>query len=217
MAQVTIDTTTLFLAITVTSCAVMLLMYALYRDNIEETKNALQEAIMAGNRQRQENTNTLSVSQDPSYIDSGDPIENAIFVSSVQQLEDMQRMFHPLAPPLRRGHHGYMGFREHVVPGVGLPFNVNIPTRGHMDSFQQSGYLYNKDIPDQAMQLMGRRIHSNQYEYYTFHHNNPHIKIPLERQNKKEIFDGDEVPVPGYDKAFTVKIYKNDSPQYIPY
>ncbi len=94
---------------------------------------------------------------------------------------------------------------------------VTVPTRGEYGSFQQTGYLYNKDLPDQAMPLMGRRIHSNQYEYYTFHHNNQQIKIPVDVAGKRLLNDGETVSVSGYPQQFHVKIYELDSPRYIPY
>jgi uncharacterized protein YdeI (BOF family) len=133
-----------------------------------------------------------------------------IFASEVQRLEDMQRMTHPLAPPMRRGPFSYTGHRGPTAP-------VGIPTRGEYGSFQQMGFLHNAADPDQAMPLVGRRIHSNQYEYYTFHHNNPQIKIPIKIQSNKEINDGDEVTVSGYTTDMQAKIYELDVPRYIPY
>ena len=140
---------------------------------------------------------------------SGDPNLQLLLAAQAQRHEDMQRLAHPLVPPVRRGPFSYM-------PG-GPTVPVSIPTRGEYGSFQQSGYLFNTNTPDQAMPLMGRRIHSNQYEYYTFHHNNPQIKIPIKIQGNKEINDGDTVTVPGYNNNFSAKIYDLDAPRYIPY
>jgi len=90
------------------------------------------------------------------------------------------------------------------------------PTRGEYGSFQQVGYLYNTADVDQAMPLISRRIHSNQYEYYTFHHKNPQIKIPIKIQGNQEINDGDTVSVQGYGNL-QAQIYDLDAPRYIPY
>ena len=133
-------------------------------------------------------------------------------VSQAQHYEDIQRVINPMIPPLRRGDFNYS---ESMIQSV--PTLVSVSTRGDYGGFQQNGYLYNTNTPDQAMQLMGRRVHSNQYEYYTFHHNNQQIKIPLVVTGKRQLSDGDTVTLPGYPQPFQVKIYELDSSRYIPY
>ena len=127
---------------------------------------------------------------------------------NIQHHEDSQRMFNPFTPPVKRGPLSYLGAIQ-TRP-------VNIPTRGEYGAFQQVGYLHSKDDVDQAMPLMGRRLNSSQWEYYTFHHNNPTIKIPIETR-KQEIYADTELKVPGYNGDFSVKIYSLDHPRYIPY
>jgi hypothetical protein len=120
---------------------------------------------------------------------------------------DLRNMHHPLTPPVRRNPYT-----------VGIPMApIGIPTRGEYGSFQQVGFLHNPNDQTQAMPLVGRRIHSNQYEYYTFHHNNPNIKIPIKLPGNKEINDGDNINVYGYTAPLQVKIYELDGPRYIPY
>ena len=117
---------------------------------------------------------------------------------------ETERFLHPMIPPLRRG-----------------PLNLGPRGLGHrygygpFSPFNQMGYLLNPDNNDQAMPLMGRRLHSQQYEYYTFHHNNPDIKLPIQIQGDKEINDGDQVTLP--TGAFNAKIYELDTPRYVPY
>lgn len=113
---------------------------------------------------------------------------------------DLERMIHPMTPPMRR---------ENVIP-------INIPSRGEYGSFHMMGYLHNTADPKQTMPLMGRRIHSNQYEYYTFHHYNPIIKIPI--KINKEINDGEKVSISTYPGVnFTASLYDTDIPRYLPY
>ena len=119
---------------------------------------------------------------------------------------ETERFLHPMIPPLRRG-----------------PFNLGNggrnPNRyGYNGAYNQMGYLLNKDNNDQAMPLMGRRLHSQQYEYYTFHHNNPEIKIPIKINGDKEILNGDTVNVTNYPPdLFKATIYDLDTPRYVPY
>ena len=122
---------------------------------------------------------------------------------------DLQRIVHPLIPPIRRG-----PFQLGNTRTSGF---VNIPTRGEYGSFHQMGFLNNKANPEQTMPLIGRKLHSNQYEYYTFHHLNPNVKIPLKIRGNRELYSDDTVTVPSYNDKFNVTKYDIDQPRYIPY
>jgi hypothetical protein len=110
-----------------------------------------------------------------------------------------------MAPPLKRDFYNSYYSQVHVP--------VGIPTRGEYGNFHQLGFLFNNS--EQAMSLMGRRIQSNKFEYYTFHHKNPQIKIPID--HAKEINTGESLVIPGYTNQFTVRLYENDTPRYVPY
>ena len=124
--------------------------------------------------------------------------------------QDVLRVTHPLIPPLRRGPYN-MSSRG---PISGL---VNIHTRGEYGPFHQMGFIHNKQNPDQAMPLVGRKIHSGRWEYYTFHHLNPNVKIPLKIKGNNELSTDEDIHVPGYTVKFTVNKYDIDHPRYIPY
>jgi hypothetical protein len=128
---------------------------------------------------------------------------------------DLQRIIHPLIPPTRRGPFS-LNYGQGVEPGRSTGY-INIPTRGEYGPFHQIGFLNNKADPEQTMQLIGRKIHSNQYEYYTFHHLNPNVKIPLKIRGGRELYSDDSVTVPSYSDKFTVNKYDIDSPRYIAY
>jgi len=187
MAQVCFDSSAFYTVMIVGIGTILYVIYNIYQQKLEE--------ILTVSPEREQ----------PSDIE----FRRGLFAAQVQRLEDMQRMHHPLTPPVRRGPFSYTG------TGPSVP--VSIPTRGEYGSFQQMGFLHNPDDADQAMPLIGRRIHSNQYEYYTFHHNNPQIKIPIKITGDREINDGDNITVYGYANPLTVKIYDLDAPRYIPY
>ena len=134
--------------------------------------------------------------------------DSGIRADLVQRLEDMQRMAHPLVPPNRRS----------IMPPSYQTPSVPIftPSRGEYGNYQQVGYIYNADDAKQAMPLVGRRIHSNQYEYYTFHHYNPSLKLPITVGGNKELNDGDNVQLTGYQNQFKTKLYDIDAPRYMP-
>lgn len=191
MAQVCFDSSAFYTVMIVGMGTIMYVIFNIYQQKIEETTALF-------------SSSDTDVEQQPSM-----DVRRGLFAAQVQRLEDMQRMQHPLTPPVRRGPFSYTG------TGPSLP--VSIPTRGEYGSFQQMGFLHNPNDADQAMPLIGRRIHSNQYEYYTFHHNNPQIKIPIKITGNGEINDGDSVAVYGYANQLTAKIYDLDAPRYIPY
>ncbi len=212
MAQICFDTTTFYTVMIAGFSIIIYVIITIYKEKLQDAKNLIQHSTVES-----ETTPTVVYSSQPetnqimqqmSVHDQARQIEMGAMAASIQRLEDMQRMHHPMAPPMRRGPFNYTGASP-TVP-------VSIPTRGEYGSFQQMGYLYNQANNDQAMPLMGRRIHSNQYEYYTFHHNNPNIKIPIKIQGNKEIMDGENVSVDGYTDL-QAKIYQIDSPRYIPY
>lgn len=191
MAQVCFDTGTFYTVMIVGISTILYVLYSIYSDKLAaaNASNESNEDLDKPNTDRRLGRGWLS--------------------AQVQRMEDMQRMHHPLTPPVRRGPFSYTG------TGPSLP--VAIPTRGEYGSFQQMGFLINTNDVDQAMPLIGRRIHSNQYEYYTFHHNNPQIKIPIKITGNREINNGDSVTVTGYANPLQAQIYDLDAPRYIPY
>ena len=127
---------------------------------------------------------------------------------SAQREQDFERMANPLVPPLQRGPYST------TLVEKNLP--VNIPTQGEYGNFQQVGYAYKHDNPDQMFQLFGRRIHSNKYEYYVVH---PYtqIKMPIKVKNDWEINNDERITITGFPGDFKVQIYDLDQPRYVPY
>lgn len=116
-------------------------------------------------------------------------------------LEGLHRIFNPLIPPVR----------TNTLTHVGN-MRVNIPTRGEYPDFNVVGFLRNDE--DDAMILYGRRVDTNRYEYYTHHKDNNLIKIPIERPQHREIFNGDSLTINGIQ--YTATIYDMDGLRYIP-
>lgn len=95
---------------------------------------------------------------------------------------------------------------------------INQNTRGEYTNWHQVGILSPKNSTNNEtiMALYGRRLHGDNWEYYTTHHINTDVKIPLDNI-KKELYDGDTLTVTGYQDDFVVEIYELDAPKYIPY
>ena|SRR3989338_2481354 len=121
---------------------------------------------------------------------------------------DLNRAMNPLVSPMRRNPY----YLEPTT--IGLP--VNVPTRGEMGPFAQMGYLYLGGKSKIMMPLYGRRAYGNKYDYYTSHHENTQVKIPVKVKGSEELSDGDSLNLPGYKGSFTVKLYEYDYPRYLP-
>lgn len=120
-------------------------------------------------------------------------------------------MFHP--PEKRVSYHNYP---ENLKP------QINIPTRGYPDSYQQLGTLIRKQ-DEKMLKLFGRRKYpgSNQWEYYVIGMDSSGMdtKMPLKINGDKEISDNEVVNIPWLDNSkgsFQVKIFDNDVPRYNP-
>jgi len=143
------------------------------------------------------------------YEKNQDKILNLLMAAnSAQREQDYQRMANPFVPPIQRGPFSPM-LAEKTLP-------INIPTHGEYGNFQQVGYVYKLNNPDQMFKLFGRRIHSNKYEYYVVH---PYtgIKMPIKVKNDWELNNGEKVTITGFPGDFTVQIYDLDQPRYVPY
>lgn len=133
----------------------------------------------------------------------------------ILEIRDAETKYNDFKPPERR-------LPEHAYPNNIVKQLINIPTRGYPDNYQLMGVLL-RDTTESAFNLFGRQTYpgSNQYEYYAqgkMHDND--IKLPINSKDGRELYDGDEVKIPGTDEnkgQFKVKLYKFDAPRYNPF
>lgn len=135
-------------------------------------------------------------------------------------------LMNPYVPPLKDD-------RYLVPPPMGtgpygrMPINVSTNVGAVNTSYRQMGILNSMNGDNIMLPLMGRPlfVNRNKYQYYTMSDQNTSIKLPISRNGRSctneygcdEIYNGDTVYVQGYNKAFKVTIYENDTIQYIPY
>lgn len=120
---------------------------------------------------------------------------------------DYRVMADPLKQPSRRW-----------TTTTGGPTNgmFNVQTQGYYPSYQMMGYLNNPEDPDRMLKLFGQRRDGHRYEYYTIHHDDPEIKIPIKVRGDQELMQGDDVVVPGFGNDYKVNLYDYESPRYLP-
>lgn len=89
----------------------------------------------------------------------------------------------------------------------------------HIDDFQQIGLLKSVDGTEPiALPLFGKRMANrpDRWEYYTATDKQNMLKVPIMVENRdcseevgcNEVYKGDRVMVPVYDKMFEVQLYK---------
>lgn len=139
------------------------------------------------------------------------------FIEKRRTLEyrDSQVKYNDFQPPERR-------VPEYAYPDREVRQMINIPSRGYPDNYQMLGLLLRENT-ETVYNLFGRQTYSgsNQYEYYAQSNmNNNNVKIPIQTKGQKELYDDDQVRIPGTDETkglFKVKLYKLDVPRYNPF
>jgi hypothetical protein len=132
-----------------------------------------------------------------------------------------ERIHNPLLPPERSNH--FINSYSHVK-NVGIP--INIQTRGEVGDYQQVGALVNEHN-NKILPIYGRPNYqgSSKWSYYTSPDKFREVKLPVFKHKKNctddfgcdEIYDKDEINVPGYTDNFKVSLYGLDKPKYLPF
>jgi hypothetical protein len=109
-----------------------------------------------------------------------------------------------------------------------VPINVSTNIGSVSTEYRQLGILLplNSSNKDNILPLMGRPLFVNRqkYQYYTISNQHNNVKLPILVKGRSgtneygvdQIFDGDSVYIEGYNSAFKVSIYDNDTIKYLP-
>ena len=107
----------------------------------------------------------------------------------------------------------------------GMP--INIRTRGCPSQYQQIGILTRINGKETVLPLLGRMLDGarSNWQYYTMSDKMNSVKLPISKNGRSctneygcdNLSNGDTVYVEGYNDAFTVTLYDDYLPRYIPY
>jgi hypothetical protein len=138
-------------------------------------------------------------------------------------------LLNPYAPPLRDERY----FIPEVtrIPPNTVPINVstNIGATPADTAYRQMGILtpLNGASKDNLLPLMGRPLFTSRqkFQYYTISNQHNNIKLPISVKGRSgldeygvdEVFDSDTVYVEGYNDAFRVTKYDNNTIRYLPF
>jgi hypothetical protein len=135
-------------------------------------------------------------------------------------------LYNPLVPPLRDERY-LVGDLVYAVPPGRVP--INVATSAVETSYRQIGILtpLNNSSKDNILQLMGRPlfVRRSKYQYYAISNQHNNVKLPVSVKGRSalndngvdELYNGDTVYVEGYNQAFKVTKYDDDTIKYLPY
>jgi len=130
-------------------------------------------------------------------------------------------LMNPYVPPLRDER--YLVPEIAIAPPGRVPINISTNPGAVDTSYRQMGILtpLNGSTADKILPLMGRPLFTNRdkWQYYTMSDQNNSVKLPIKFKGRNasneygvdKIYNGDIVYVEGYQKAFKVTEYENDT------
>ena len=130
-------------------------------------------------------------------------------------------LMNPYMPPLRD--------ERYLVSTGSIPINVSTNIGSVDTNYRQVGILtpLNGTSSNKILPLMGRPLFVNRdkWQYYTMSDQNNSIKLPISRNGRSctneygcdKLYAGDTIYVEGYNQAFKITIYDNDTIKYIPF
>jgi len=136
-------------------------------------------------------------------------------------------LLNPYAAPYRDER--YFVPELNYVPPSAIPINVSTNIGAVDTTYRQMGIMtpLNGVSKDNILPLMGRPLFTNRdkWQYYTISNQHNNVKLPVSFKGKSalndygvdQIFSGDTVYVEGYNDAFKVTVYENDTIKYLPF
>jgi hypothetical protein len=135
-------------------------------------------------------------------------------------------LMNPYVPPLRDER--YLMPELSIPPPGRVPINVSTNIGAVDTSYRQVGIMTPLNGNNsKILPLMGRPLFVNRdkWQYYTMSDQNNSIKLPVSRNGRSctneygcdKLYNGDTVYVEGYNEAFKITIYDNDTIRYLPF
>jgi hypothetical protein len=115
------------------------------------------------------------------------------------------------------------------IPLNSVPINVSTNVGAVDTTYRQMGIMtpLNGASKDNILPLMGRPLFTNRdkWQYYTISNQHNNVKLPISFKGRSalndygvdKIYNGDTIYVEGYNDAFKVTIYENDTIKYLPF
>ena len=147
-------------------------------------------------------------------------------------------LMNPYAPPLRDERYLIPEIQMGMAPPGRVPINISTNIGAVDTTYRQVGILtplnsfnrkgnHGNNGDSKILPLMGRPLFTNRdkWQYYTISDQNNSVKLPIKFKGRNasneygvdKIYNGDIVYVEGYQQAFKVTEYENDTIKYLPF
>ena len=123
----------------------------------------------------------------------------------------------------------YLAPKLSLIPAGTVPINVSTNISAVDTNYRQIGIItpLNGTSTNNILPLMGRPLFTSRqkWQYYTISNQHNNVKLPVSVKGRSaltdygvdEVFSGDTVYVEGYNDAFKVTVYENDTIKYLPF
>ena len=145
------------------------------------------------------------------------PLNNQCGVNIPYSNNDV--LLNPYTPPLKDERYSNCHIKN------GMP--INIPTQGVETNYRQIGILTKINNDNTILPLMGKPLITSRdkWNYYCMNDKNNLIKLSVKSKGKScmseygcdSLYHDDIVYIDGYNDAFKVTLYENNTIRYIPY
>lgn len=123
----------------------------------------------------------------------------------------------------------YLVPKVNIIPAGAVPINISTNVSAVDTTYRQLGIItpLNGTSANNILPLMGRPLFTSRqkWQYYTISNQHNNVKLPVSVKGRSaltdygvdEVFSGDTVYVEGYNDAFKVTVYENDTIKYLPF
>ena len=140
-------------------------------------------------------------------------------------------LLNPYAAPYRDERYlvPELNYQPSMTRAIPINISTNIGSVSTATEYRQMGIMtpLNGTAKDNILPLMGRPLFTNRdkWQYYTISNQHNNVKLPISFKGRSaltdygvdKIYNGDTIYVEGYNDAFRVTVYENDTIKYLPF
>ena len=180
----------------------------------------------SNHKQQQNNSQNQSNSR-PNIYSQEIVLQPNIPYNNLNLIERNDVLLNPYDAPYKDER--YLMPKVSLIPAGTVPINVSTNISAVDTNYRQLGIItpLNGTSTNNILPLMGRPLFTSRqkWQYYTISNQHNNVKLPVSVKGRSaltdygvdEVFSGDTVYVEGYNDAFKVTVYENDTIKYLPF
>ena len=180
----------------------------------------------SNHKQQQNNSQNQSNSR-PNIYSQEIVLQPNIPYNNLNLIERNDVLLNPYDAPYKDER--YLMPKVSLIPAGAVPINVSTNISAVDTNYRQLGIItpLNGTSTNNILPLMGRPLFTSRqkWQYYTISNQHNNVKLPVSVKGRSaltdygvdEVFSGDTFYVEGYNDAFKVTVYENDTIKYLPF